>query len=196
MNLLKQETSVILKIVGKQRRILTSITVDSHRTNPLLERSALNYEAPSPWSSAPKKRAIDHDDYYAVPAASYVPHRAYSEAPPRLLARAHDAHDPYAVTVRDEFTKPPQEYYRISPTTPGGFRELLVGDCLSLIERRYAAFQELWPYVEYLQQYVCHLLLTFFLDLYRLLTMYVKRTRTNTPTPKTDKNKPSTPSPL
>lgn len=46
----------------------------------------------------------------------------------------------------------PQEYYRLSPTYPGGFRDLLAADCLSLIERRYAAFQELFPYAEYLQK--------------------------------------------
>ncbi|OIW34428.1 hypothetical protein CONLIGDRAFT_566188 [Coniochaeta ligniaria NRRL 30616] len=170
INLLKQETTVINRIVGKQRRIFAALA-PSDRLRESLTINLVNTSGP-----APKKRALDEGDYYQsyqaqpsgrsreyaerereqVAMASHEPHRGYSRAPTvhESYAPPHERrHWVEAVPVDGDFGTAAKEYYRLSPTRPGGFRDLLTTDCLALIDRRYTAFNELFPYANYLQEY-------------------------------------------
>ncbi|KAB5551293.1 hypothetical protein GE09DRAFT_168424 [Coniochaeta sp. 2T2.1] len=175
INLLKQEATVINRIVGKQRRIFAALTPTN--CDPVQNFNLIASSAPAP----SKKRALEETDYYQsyqaqaptvtyrerhsemerVKSADHV--RSYSRAPtihedytPHHISRESRRHwggDREVAYDNDDVTPAAKEYYRLSPTRPGGFRDLLTTDCLALIDRRYAAFAELFPYANYLQEY-------------------------------------------
>ncbi|KAH8905061.1 hypothetical protein BR93DRAFT_945996 [Coniochaeta sp. PMI_546] len=170
INLLKQEATVINRVVGKQRRIFAALAPSEF----LREPQTVNLISPSgPSPFAPKKRALDEGDYYQSYQPQPLRSREYAEReqvrmasnePVRGYSRAPTVHESYIPHDRRHWveTMPidgevspaaAKEYYRLSPTRLGGFRDLLTTDCLSLIDRRYTAFNELFPYANYLQEY-------------------------------------------
>lgn len=40
----------------------------------------------------------------------------------------------------EDWTFAPEEFYKLSPTDPAGFRDLLTGDCLGFLENRAREF--------------------------------------------------------
>lgn len=178
INLLTQEVTVINRIVGKQRRILSAITtstIDFRR--PLARRRAVDDDR---YPSHTLTRHNNTREYITTSARERdrtpSPPRTYrmsspirdyrTSSPPVQHSRYSDPYAPHAdrphsyfqtqpAAIRaDDKDVPVREYYRLSPTRPGGFRELLVSDCLSLIEQRYTQFSQLIPHANYLQEYV------------------------------------------
>ena len=167
---------MINRIVNKQRRIFAALAP----TDCLREPQTINLMTPT--GPAPKKRVLDEGgDYYQSYAVHPRAHSLSRDQFPRdyynaereqvkleqqrSYSRAPTVHESYAPPLAggrydaaplpdDDVGPPAKEYYRLSPTRPGGFRDLLTTDCLSLIDRRHTAFNELFPYANYLQEYV------------------------------------------
>jgi hypothetical protein len=175
INLLKQEATIINRIVTKQRRIFAALTPADGMQEPFIITTL------TPTGPAPKKRALDEggDYYQSYGSASKDPNnrdiyiererdqaRLMSVEAQRSRSRAPSVHEGYSPHhLRYDDTSPPllpydgvappaREYYRLSATQPGGLRDLLTTDCLSLIDRRNTTFSELFPYANYLQEYV------------------------------------------
>lgn len=152
INLLKQEATVINRIIAKQRRIFARLSTSdlSPGYQALTARGGQYVE---------REREVER-----VRMASNEPYRSYSRAPTvyETYPPRDGAHYVRTAPIDGEIGPSAREDYRLSPTRPGGFRDLLTTDCLTLIDRRYAAFSELFPYANYLQEYVSYAVLQLF----------------------------------
>lgn len=153
---------MINRIVAKQRRIFARLVPSDFLPG---------YQALPARSSGYAERERERERE-RVRMASNEPYRSYSRAPTvyETYPARDGAHYVRTAPIDGEIGPGAREDYRLSPTRPGGFRDLLTTDCLTLIDRRYAAFNELFPYANYLQEYVSCPVLSLFqvysVDLY------------------------------
>ena len=181
ITLLKQEMSVITETLQKQREIFATIMVSSRTRN---HGKLASYE-----------RNYDHTRSTREPQHLYSKSRvdpgynAQYEYDAGHNASPHMAEDP--IYVEDPTRNPRSQ---LSPTDPGGYRDLLVQDCFDLIHKRMRDFDEMNGKATDLETWVSPLHLFF---LYSLVLMHFHMARTSkrsTPT-ETVKNRPSTHSP-
>ncbi|KAL1877346.1 hypothetical protein VTK73DRAFT_8719 [Phialemonium thermophilum] len=144
ISLLKQEIGVIQKTVAAQNGVFNSIVQFSSRHQ--LPAGNLNTDPRSrermmsmyynrditPTGRGPRYMALEKKD----------PYSDYARRGPREKMYVHRDYYYSGGGVQDDWVLSPGEFYKLSPTYPGGFRELLAGDCLSLLDRRIREFGE------------------------------------------------------
>ena len=151
MSLLKQEIGVILKTVNAQSNIMSCIS-RSPFGNQSLPKQAANYDGREQARMAREVRP-------EVPAQSFDPtsrwkHGNRQAKPyPDLPFQQGYRQPGYEMDV-DEWAPTPEEFYKLSSTDPGGFRELLAAECISILDKRAREFNEFVLHANDLQEEV------------------------------------------
>ena len=162
LSLLKQEIAVIKKTVASQTSIFAAITASLPRWQSSSGRDVTITTMPNRHSHSRSKSLaagaeILNDRKSFTPVAnkgSYVsrlPEETAGRWPSDYEHRGesyndeeryYGSHHHHRSPRMDTSVLDPDEFYKLSPTHPGGFRELLAVECGSFLERRMRDFEE------------------------------------------------------
>lgn len=164
ISLLKQEIAVIKKTVASQTGIFAAIVASLPKWQSSSGRD-VTISTPNKHSHSRSRSAVEpivdtvnrhsrHKSFTAVAnKGTYV-----SRLPEEVAGRWPSDYEPRGESYNDEeryysshhhrtprmdtSVLNPDEFYKLSPTHPGGFRELLAVECGSFLERRMRDFEE------------------------------------------------------
>lgn len=165
ISLLKQEVGVVLRTVAAQSLIYSAIINSRFKTqlsgsNDGLElrargRQLANYDGRD--NARPAREARYAGLEMSPPPYSHVPRNrrdnqqawAYFEPTTR-----QDHGRPAQEAGVEDWMFAPEEFYKLAPTDPGGFRDLLAAECLSFLEKRAREFNGFDLHADDLQEEV------------------------------------------